>query len=490
MNIRRATGSCLGRLSVLGLWLALVAAFPAAAQVSPLTIQSIFFNQASNAHPGNYLAAEAGGVYTDNATLLPGGSGSAIALIGLIGDASRDGTRFDYRLDSDLALEKYLGGGGDFDKVQPAGYFDGLANLKIVPGTFSWTARETFSQIQIDPFGPPSPDNLENLNYITTGPRFTLRPTLRTTITLNATYSYIDSSSENADYINVDNHRYQSDLTIERAFSSVSSAYLTGSYQKVDFVDHIDNTDFSISEGALGYRLGNGRTALDLSGGDTKVQAGTEDFSGGTYAVSLSRVLTPNQRLVLTAVKALTDTASLFRQGLNQSVPGLVPDRFATADPFTNREYGADWRFQASRTSIDLGVLAFSQQYELDPQFNRHVKLVSALVARQMSPALNWDLGIRYGRENFVGSFSQNTSSEITNLRWQVGGLLSLRFFFAHTSVGNPDGYSVNQVGVIASYALIEGGQHGAVNAAEPDATAPNPALLPTSPMSMQPPLQ
>src|SRR6202030_1937442 len=100
MNRRRGTGP-------LGFLLAL-AALHAAAQIGPLTSQSLFFDQASNAHRGNYLEADTGLIYTDNVTRVQNGSGDTLALLGLVGDASREGPRLDYRLASDIALVKYL----------------------------------------------------------------------------------------------------------------------------------------------------------------------------------------------------------------------------------------------------------------------------------------------------------------------------------------------------------------------------------------------
>ena len=78
--------------------------------------------------------------------------------------------RFDYHLDSDIALVKYFNGAYE---TQPFGYFDGFGEFKIFPGTLSWIGRDTFTQLVIDPFQPATPDNLETINYVTTGPQLT-----------------------------------------------------------------------------------------------------------------------------------------------------------------------------------------------------------------------------------------------------------------------------------------------------------------------------
>ena len=54
---------------VRGMWLALLVS-PAFAQISPLTTQSLFFDQASNAHRGNYLEVDTRGSYTTTTSTL------------------------------------------------------------------------------------------------------------------------------------------------------------------------------------------------------------------------------------------------------------------------------------------------------------------------------------------------------------------------------------------------------------------------------------
>ena len=76
-------------------------------------------------------------IYNDNVALVHDGSGDELAMIGLIGDTKREGApRFDYHLDSDIALVKYLSSSYD---TQPFGYADATGEFKIFPGTLSWT---------------------------------------------------------------------------------------------------------------------------------------------------------------------------------------------------------------------------------------------------------------------------------------------------------------------------------------------------------------
>ncbi|MBV9696492.1 MAG: hypothetical protein JO005_06135, partial [Gammaproteobacteria bacterium] len=217
MNTRSNGGTLRALQWAGGLLLATYAGL-AFGQTGPVTTQSLFFNTAGNTHVGNYLEADGGLIYNDNVDLTRNGSSDVLALLGIVGNISRtDAPRLDYHLDSDIALVKYL---RSSFQTQPFGYFDGAGDFKIVPGTLSWTARDTYSQAILNPAEPPTPDNLESLNFFTTGPRLVLRPTLRTTVIVDGTYSYLLTSSKSPNYVDIDHHRYGGDARIERAFSS------------------------------------------------------------------------------------------------------------------------------------------------------------------------------------------------------------------------------------------------------------------------------
>jgi hypothetical protein len=448
--------------------------------VGPVTIQSLFLNQSSNAHQGNYLEADAGALYTDNVNLTPTKSSDTLGLIGLVGNTERvNAPRFDYHLDSDIALVKYFNGAYE---TQPFGYFDGFGEFKIFPGTLSWIGRDTFTQLVIDPFQPATPDNLETINYITTGPQLTLKPTLRTTITADATYSYVETNSKSPQYVNINNYRLGGDLKIERAFSNLLSAYVSGTYSDVRFSNTVENTDFAYEQGTAGINFGDARTVLSLSGGYTVAQlkpttnqplplprlhlgflplmdlavpppADTQNPSGTDWSVSLSRLISPTQRLAFSAVKQITDAANLFQLNLSQPVPGNNQTQLANGQPFTYRTYSGTWTYDTGRTKVTLNGLESTARYSLTPQLNHDTDALNGLIARQLNPSFNLELGTLYEHDTYSVGFSQHTLNLVTSLRWQVGPKIRLRFFYTYTDV-SPNGYTDNQIGVLASYAL------------------------------------
>ena len=479
---------------------------PAAAQVSgPITTQSLFFDQASGAHHGDYLEAQAGFIYTDNVNLEPNGPGDELAMIGLVGETERQGApRFDYRLNSDLMLVKYF---GSQYETQPLGYLDGTADFKIVPGTFVWTARDSFSQVSINPVGPPTPDNLESINYLTTGPQLILKPTLQTTITLDGNYAYVYSSSKSPEYVNINSNRYGGDLRLDHAFSNILTAYIGASYQKVRFQDTTINTDFDYRQANVGFKISTARTVLDATIGytlahldsvpppafpiprihlysfltaattptETPTPTPTNDSpSGVNWQVDLSRLISPKQRIAIHALRQVTDAANLFRLNLDQPVPGNQPQQLASGQPFTYTEYGATWTYDTGRTRFTVGALDFDNKYSLTPESNHQGKQLNAFMTRQLSQSLIFELGGSFEHDDY-SSLEQNTWTLLTDLRWHVGPRISVRFLYAHSTLTGS--YSDNQIGVTASYALTTG------------AKMPDTLLTPTSAIS-QPLLQ
>jgi hypothetical protein len=227
--------------------------------------------------------------------------------------------------------------------------------------------------------------------------------------------------------------------------------------------------------------------SVEGPGGSRETQT-TQKFDEPIWTLNLSRLITPSQRLALNVSQQLTDAASYFRLGFDEPVPIVPPPLFATGEPWRQREYMLNWRFQAARTTLDLSVTELQARYLLNSGNSYDTKFANLTLSRLLSPVLSWDVGANYGRNEQVGTptanggqpiltgQSANTWGVLTDLRWQVGERLALRFIYAHSEQQGV--YADNEVGVIASWAFL-----GAAPATQP---AP---LSPISPASTQAPM-
>ena len=133
-------------------------------------------------------------------------------------------------------------------------------------------------------------------------------------------------------------------------------------------------------------RIGPQVVAVPVLGGLTRLHTVNESPSGGIYKFELSRLISPTQRVSFHALQRIADAANMFRLNVDQPVASVMPDRIATGDPFTDREFGVDYRFQAARTAVDIALLDITERYKLTPLSNRDIKALGALVARRLEP--------------------------------------------------------------------------------------------------------
>jgi len=262
------------------------------------------------------------------------------------------------------------------------------------------------------------------------------------------------------------------------------------------FRNQVENNNYSLGSALVGYRFSEERTRLDISGGYARSQVynvltpvqtiigvveARQDrtFNSPIWAISLSRVITPRQRVSLSAAQRLQDFAGAGQLGFNQAVPAYAPQQLAQSSPFVSRSYSADWRFDTVRTSFDVGVRESNQRYQVvqanAPTGEYNTKSASAFAARQLSAVLNADIGVTWQHQNASGitaaqyfgpTGASNWVTFQTDLRWQVGERLGLRFIYTHSSAY---GISENQLGVIASYGLL-GSARSALSLVEPPA--------------------
>jgi hypothetical protein len=310
--------------------------------------------------------------------------------------------------------------------------------------------------------------NLESITYLTTGPKFTFRPTLQTTVTLGGVYSYVATSSKSPLYVDIDSSRYGADAKASRAFTNTISAYVSAAWDRIKFVDTIENTDFDMKTATVGFTYGTARTQFNGSFGYTQIELYPEpgqvneitDTSpaGTTYAVDISHLLTPTQRLTLHVSKQVSDAADLFRFNLDQPVPATQQDRFLTDQPLAHREYGGSWRIEGTRTTLQLGVLVSADRYEITPAANRDANTLNAYLTRQLNSAFIWELGASYEHDTYDNGGSVKTTTALTTLRWRVGPRVSVRFIYGYSSI-SPNNASANQIGATISYALTEAAQ-------------------------------
>ena len=135
------------------------------------------------------------------------------------------------------------------------GRLDGVADAAIIPGRLTWTLRDDFGQSALDPYTPTTPGNIENINYVTTGPELKLRFDGVNFVDVNLRYgrAQFQTSPFNSD-------RALASVAVGRDVSAGGSISLNATSERVMFANTEVNGDFTLSSLFGRYELQGART--------------------------------------------------------------------------------------------------------------------------------------------------------------------------------------------------------------------------------------
>src|SRR5580698_8029786 len=139
----------------------------------PLTLAAtLALSSAASAETLIY-GADAGIAETSNVNLAPTNQISqTIAVVDLDFDVKQLTRLFDLDAKGNFSYLDYL---QNAFGAQLVGRFDGTGKIAIVPERLTWVLQDDFGQSALDPFTPQTPNNLENVNYLSKGPDAALR---------------------------------------------------------------------------------------------------------------------------------------------------------------------------------------------------------------------------------------------------------------------------------------------------------------------------
>ncbi len=127
---------------------------------------------------------------------------------------------------------------------------------------------------------PFTPDNLQSVNYFTTGPELDLPLTSATRLTLRADYSIVTSDSDSPQFTDLDSTRYSGLLMLTREISNISSAYRLSVMRSTSITMIRRMPTTTRHAYYLGYRGNGSRTTLHAAVGYVDI-GGDSDTSGG-----------------------------------------------------------------------------------------------------------------------------------------------------------------------------------------------------------------
>ena len=380
--------------------------------------------------------ADVGVAESDNVTLV---STDKVSQTMAVADADFDYKKISRRLDVDAKgnftyLDYLQGAYGS----QLIGRFDGMAHLAIIPERIVWVLQDDFGQGALDAFTPVTPTNLENINYVSTGPDFALRFGANSYLNVSARYARAQYATSP-----FNSNRLLGNLAWGLQLSARSSVSLNGDTERAMFENTVLNSDFDRTNAFGRYEVHGARTDLSADLGATTIRQNGASTSGGLAKVDLTRKLSAAASLTASLGRALTDASTSF-SSLQSGAIGVVGTAPAaqTSNNYTSNYASAGWQYERNRTTISLSGRWEKALYERVSVLDNTRSGAEFKVARRLTRALTAEVLGRYYKTDYAHSFVAaqggtsrfDDESVIAGLTWRHGRGLEVKLRCEHSA--------------------------------------------------------
>lgn len=256
-----------------------------------------------------------------------------------------------------------------FPDANVIGGFNAEIEVALVEERLNWLFEDNFGQLLIDPLSSPTPLNLENTNFFSTGPRFRLPIGDRFFVAMEGTYSRVRyEESPN------DNTRTSGQFGIGRRTGPDSSLSLVAATETIEYTEQ-DNLsaidEYDLNEVFVAYELDSARNIVTLNIGFAELDLSFEQYDGPQLRADWTRIISPYSRFTLSGGSRYSSRADFFRtaQGNDRDI-GEVIDATNNNSPFRYNYFYTRYNLDRSRTRIAVEIEWSQDDYifeSLDP---------------------------------------------------------------------------------------------------------------------------
>jgi hypothetical protein len=411
----------------------------------------------------SYLDVYTGVTYTDNVERALGDNRRSDAIV-------MAGTELNiHRQDRELQLNAV--GDLEYVKFVPAVYngravgnLDGTAQWGRETDWFNWTLRDTFGQLSTDPQATANSANLDNVNYVSTGPTFNIPLGSLMRMSLYGTYSNVTYEKTRL----YDYNAYLGGASLNRQLSEISTLAVVGEYQSTHFADTANYAQFSLRRFFVRYSIDGVRTRIRIEVGHQAIR--DIHTSGGSLYIDtkLARRISMASSVYIRAADSYSAAGDLLQAQAGSSMTPTLPGQasnVASGVPFHERTYAVGWSFNKPRTTLSLEVSRIRDAYEQRATLDNATTSIVGDFTRRLMPTLSLDLMARFDVVNYTVIGKYNTRQLTAALTQSFGHLaLSLQYDnFNQTSSTASLAYKENRIRArliygIGSAALGTGG--------------------------------
>ena len=364
-----------------------------------------------------------GAEYTDNVRRVTDNEESdTILTASFNSDLRRITPRIDVGFTSDLHYDYYTQGSFDPELHGNALLdFDG----QIVRNRLSWYINDTFGQLRTAALSPDTPDNRENVNVFTTGPRFTQPIGSRSRFILVGVYE-LESYEESA----LDATRTGADLSFRHDLTPHQYLELTATTRSTRYDEDVAFGDYDENEYFLTWSATGARTTVTASAGQTQTDAEGLNDDASLFRLDAERSVGKYGTLSLTGRSERASTVDAFRLTQGQGTVDTSTQPYtAVAEPLDLDYLGFGYSLAGRRLSGSLHASSERDRYVLTDQNDHDRNAFEAGFEWVISPTWNCGLNVEYARETYIVTDQRFKELNYTlDARVRLTRALSLKF--------------------------------------------------------------
>ncbi len=277
---------------------------------------------------------------------------------------SHDSTRVEADVRGAVTWIEYADDAFDSD-VLPA--LDATALFQLTEQTFSWFFRGNIGQQSVDPFEPVTPDNRQNVTYLTTGPRMLIGLGPRFRFGMYGYFSDMDYET-----FLEDNQRISGQVGLVRQIAQSRSLALNWRAEKTEFdLDYL----FALIErndAFLEYRDDGSRNSMIINIGWTSIER--EDLENDEPLATLEwrRQMSPTTNFTFWGGTRVSDSAQSFRDnqefGLDYTI---TQEDYFVSDPFKESFARISYVYDQLRTGVTVLAGWSDEEQQIETHLDR-----------------------------------------------------------------------------------------------------------------------
>jgi hypothetical protein len=317
-----------------------------------------------------------------------------------------------------------------------------------------------------NPLAAATPDELETINYFTTGPYLNFNFSTNERLSFYGLYSITSFQKSPFDY-----RTYDWGTNFAHRLTPFSSLSLQLDSAQTRFDRPAVAPNYTDRTAQLIYTTAVARTHVLASAGYTIENYGGPSSGGRVWDLELSRRISTSSSVYVRAHDGFTTIGGVLRAGFGASVStgtsmGSAPWT-VTPEPLEYRLGTLGWTFNGERTSLSLVGRLTQQRYLRQTTFDNTAKTITGTVQRRLRPTMSLLLQA-YRSDTRFGNIGTAVTDTVFNLSLlKRFGKVGLYVFAQRTHQASPfagaaaslglltRSYDENRIGLNVSYDLI-----------------------------------